>query len=73
VASKDVVAVRLDEDLDEALSAMAQAQVRRLPVVDDEDQLIGVIAQADLALLGKEKATGEVVEEISKPPSGARV
>ena len=73
VASKDVVAVRADQDLDEALSVMAEAQVRRLPVVGDDDELVGVIAQADLALQGKDKETGELVEEISKPPTGPRL
>jgi CBS domain-containing protein len=73
VASKELVAVRADQDLDEALAAMAQAQVRRLPVVDEADQLVGVVAQADLALTAKGKDTGQLVEEISKPPSGARV
>jgi|SRR5581483_665382 len=72
IASKELVAVRADQDLDEALAAMAGAQVRRLPVVDDKHQLVGVIAQADLAFAGNKKQTGELVEEISKPPSGPR-
>ena len=65
IASRDVVTVRPDDDLDEALRLMAQHQVRRLPVVDD-GQLVGVVAQADVALEAKEKAVGHVVEEISK-------
>jgi CBS domain-containing protein len=66
IASHDVVTVRPDDDLDEALRLMAQHQVRRLPVVDD-GQLVGVVAQADVALEAKEKDVGHVVEEISKP------
>jgi CBS domain-containing protein len=72
IASKELVTIRADQDLDEALAAMAGAQVRRIPVVDNDDQLIGMIAQADLALTGKEKETGELVEQISQPPSGPR-
>ena len=66
IASRDVVTVRSDDDLDEALRLMAQHQVRRLPVVDD-GQLVGVVATADVAQEAKEKDVGHVVEEISKP------
>jgi CBS domain-containing protein len=66
IASRDVVTVRPDDDLDEALRLMAQHQVRRLPVVDD-GQLVGVVATADVAHEAKEKDVGHVVEEISRP------
>jgi CBS domain-containing protein len=65
IASRDLVTVSPDEDLDEALKLLAQHQVRRLPVVDG-DRLVGIVAQADIARLGKDKQTGEVVEEISR-------
>ena len=65
IASRDVVTVRPDDDLDEALRLMAQHQVRRLPVVDD-GRLVGVVAQADVAHEAKEKAVGQLVEEISR-------
>jgi hypothetical protein len=52
---------------------MAQEQVRRLPIVVRENQLVGMLAQADVAHLGKEKSTGELVEAISKAPGGPRV
>jgi CBS domain-containing protein len=65
IASRDVVTVRPDDDLDAALRLMAQHQVRRLPVVDD-GQLVGVVAQADVAHEAKEKDVGHVVEEISR-------
>jgi CBS domain-containing protein len=66
IASRDVVTVRPDDDLDEVLRLMAQHQVRRLPVVDD-GRLVGVVAQADVAQEAKEKDVGHLVEEISKP------
>jgi CBS domain-containing protein len=65
IASRDIVTVRPDDDLDEALRLMAQHQVRRLPVVD-EGHLVGVLAQADVAHEAKEKAVGQLVEEISR-------
>jgi CBS domain-containing protein len=73
VATPEVVVVNADEDLDEALKLMASHQVRRLPVVDDDFRLVGMLAQADVAREVKEKTTGELVEEISQPPSGPRV
>jgi hypothetical protein len=40
--------------------------------VDDESRLVGVVAQADVALEAREKSSGEMVEEISKPSEGPR-
>jgi CBS domain-containing protein len=73
VASRDVVALTPDHDLDDALRLMAQEQVRRVPIVVRENQLVGILAQADVAHAGKEKATGEVVGAISRAPGGPRV
>src|SRR5918999_3249476 len=73
VSSRDVVSVRPDEDLSEAVRLMASHQVRRLPVVDDDNRLVGVVSQADVAMEAKEKHVGEMVEEISKPAAGPRV
>ena len=66
VASKALVTVQPDEDLDEALKLMAQHQLRRIPVVEKGTRLVGVLAQADVAREAKPKKTGEVVEEISE-------
>ena len=71
VASRDLVTVEPEQDLDEALALMARHQVRRLPVVE-QGQLVGMLAQADVALEAKEKKVGETVEEISKPTSTER-
>jgi len=68
VASRQPVTVEPEQDLDEALALMARRQVRRLPVVED-GQLVGMLAQADVALEGKDKKVGETVEHISKPTS----
>jgi CBS domain-containing protein len=73
VASRELVTVNADDDLSNALKKMASQQVRRLPVVDEENRLVGVLAQADVALEVKEKAVGEMVEEISKSPTGPRL
>jgi CBS domain-containing protein len=73
VATEEIVTVSPDHDLDEALKLMARHQVRRLPVTDREERLVGVVSQADVALAAKEKTTGELVEDVSRPKSGPRV
>jgi CBS domain-containing protein len=66
VASTNLVTVDPKQDLDEAVRLMASNQVRRLPVVEEDGRLVGVVAQADVAREAKDKQTGELVEEISK-------
>jgi CBS domain-containing protein len=73
IASTDLVTVRGDQDLSDALRLMAQNQVRRLPVVEDGDRLIGILSQADVALEVREKAAGEMLEDISLPSEGPRL
>lgn len=66
VASTDLVTVDPQQDLSEALRLMAQHQVRRLPVVEEDGRLIGIVSQADVARAADDSTTGELVEEISK-------
>jgi CBS domain-containing protein len=66
IASTDLVTVDPQQDLDEALRLMAQHQVRRLPVVEEDGRLVGVVAQKDVAEQGDDAKTGEVVQEISQ-------
>src|SRR4051794_6838977 len=66
VASQQVVTIDPQQDLDEALRIMAKHQVRRLPVVEEDGRLVGVVAQADVARKGDDSRTGELVQEISQ-------
>jgi CBS domain-containing protein len=66
VASEQLITVDPQQDLDEALRMMAKHQVRRLPVVEEDGRLVGVVAQADIAREGDDSQTGQLVEEISK-------
>jgi CBS domain-containing protein len=72
ITSRELVTVGPDQDISDALHPMVEHQVRRLPVVDDEDRLVGVVSQADIALEAKDKSVGEMIAEISKPPQGPR-
>lgn len=65
VASRDVVTVNPEQGLDEALRLMAEHQVRRLPVVEQNGRLLGVLAQADVAEHADPSDIGRMVEEIS--------
>jgi CBS domain-containing protein len=65
-ASQDLITIDPDQTLDEALRLMAKHQVRRLPVCEEDGRLVGIVAQADVALAAGDASTGEVVEEISK-------
>ena len=66
IASRDVITIDPQQDLDEALRLMARHQIRRLPVVEEDGRLVGIVAQADIAVEAKEKRVGETVEEISR-------
>jgi CBS domain-containing protein len=71
VYSQDLISVEPDKDLEEALLLMARHQVRRLPVVDD-GKLVGIVAQADIALTENEKKSGKLLEAISEPSGEER-
>ncbi len=66
IASEDLVTIDPDQNLDEALRLMARHQVRRLPVVEEDGRLVGILAQADVARQGDDAETGEVVQQISQ-------
>jgi CBS-domain-containing membrane protein len=71
VYSRDLISVEPDKELDEALQLMARHQVRRLPVVE-KGRLVGIVAQADIALSENEKKTGGLVVAISEPSEKER-
>lgn len=67
VMSKKLVTCRADDDVDVAMNAMAQFQLRRIPVVGENMQLLGIISQADVATrMDAPEKTAEVVKEISE-------
>lgn len=64
---------REDDDVETAVSLMAERQVRRMPVVDGGGRLTGIIAQADVATrIHRDQKTGELVEAISTSPAARR-
>jgi CBS domain-containing protein len=71
VMTADPLVCRAYDDVDSALDAMVDAKIRRIPVVDGRNRLVGIISQADVATrIGLPRTIGEVVEEISRPAAG---
>jgi len=65
IASTGLVTLDPEQDLDEAIRLMSEHQVRRLPVVEEDGRLVGVVAQADIAREGDDSETGQMVQNIS--------
>jgi CBS domain-containing protein len=65
--TRDPHTARADDDLKVVLDAMGSKQVRRLPVLDKDERLVGVVSLGDLSTRVKEKYAGEALEDISRP------
>ena len=66
IMSREVKYCYLDEDTEEVLENMAEIQVRRLPVVDHDKRLVGIVSLGDLAK-EQERETGEALRDIARP------
>jgi CBS domain-containing protein len=67
VMTRKVVTCHPEDDVQKALDAMAEHQLRRIPVVDDANKVLGIIAQADMATrMNQPEKTGIMVKEISE-------
>jgi CBS domain-containing protein len=60
-----IVAVHADAPIEEALSLMQEHKVKRLPVLDENKRLCGMISEADIATHIPREKTGEMVEAIA--------
>ena len=67
ILTSPTIHVTADDSLDMALELMAKYRLRRLPVVYNDTQLVGVLAQADIAHEAKDKQAGQLLEAISEP------
>jgi CBS domain-containing protein len=66
IAAKSLVTIDPQQPVEEAMRLMAEHQLRRLPVCDEDGQLVGIVAQADVARFASPEQTGETVEQISR-------
>ncbi len=67
IASGDITWCYEDEDVEEVSGKMKKDKIRRLPVVNREDKLVGIVSLGDLAVEGSEEMAGETLEEVSTP------
>jgi len=67
VMTRKVVTCRAEDDLQNALDAMSENQLRRIPVVDKDNRILGIIAQADVATrVDQPEKTAAMVKGISR-------
>jgi CBS domain-containing protein len=59
-----------DQDVQEAAQIMRDQQVRRLPVLNRDRQLVGILALGDIATTGNDRLSGDALERISEPTRG---
>lgn len=68
IMSSDLHVVSPDTDVEEAENIMEEFQIRRLPVLDENGMLVGVVSLGDIAVRTKDlEKAGEILEEVSEP------
>lgn len=70
VMTEDVKYCFDDQDLEEVTRNMGDIQVRRLPVVNRDKRLVGIIALGDIARVKSADGTAEALSQISQPQPG---
>ena len=65
--SSDVICARLDDNIEDAAARMSEAQVRRLPVVDQDERLCGIVSLGDLSREADIDCASEALEGVSQP------
>jgi CBS domain-containing protein len=68
----DIICARADDDVDDVASKMSEAQVRRLPVIDDNERLCGIVSLGDLSRDGDESSAQEALQGVSQPGGSHR-
>ena len=68
--TNDMITAREDDDIDDVASKMSEAQVRRLPVIDDQERLCGIVSLGDLARETGGEEAHEAFEGVSQPGGG---
>jgi CBS domain-containing protein len=65
--SNDIVCARDNDDIEEVATKMSQAQVRRLPVIDEQERLCGIVSLGDLSRETDDQTAGQALEGVSQP------
>jgi CBS domain-containing protein len=67
IMSSDIKYCFEDDDVAEVCERMGEEQIRRIPVLDRNHQLVGIVSLGDLALEAKDRTAGRTLEQISRP------
>jgi CBS domain-containing protein len=59
--------IQCSASLDECTDRMEASQIRRMIVVDDDNKICGIVAQADIAMYAPQEETAEMVQQVSTP------
>jgi CBS domain-containing protein len=65
VMTKGIVYCEDDDDIDQAIALMQQKQVRRLPVIDDNKRMVGMLSLGDISHSAEQVRTGALVQSVS--------
>ena len=64
--TKSVRSVKEDSTVSDALQLMSSAQIRRVPVVNSSNEIVGIVSMKDIATETRESQVGKTVEKISE-------
>jgi len=68
MSTDDLATCKVNDDVENVMSAMRSEKVRRIPIVDERGSLVGIVSQADVLLKARDTSrAGETVEQISEP------
>lgn len=65
--SLDVICCKADDNVEKVVGLMQKHQIRRVPVVDDENHIAGIVSLADITVRAHEQDIAETITEISEP------
>jgi len=63
----DIICARSDDSIEDVASKMSEAQVRRLPVIDEQERLCGIVSLGDLSREADSDCASEALEGVSQP------
>ena len=73
IMSTEIAYCLEDQEVEEAVSLMEARQIRRLPILDREKRLVGIVSLGDIAVhTGDRDLAGETLQEISEPAEPRR-
>ena len=73
IMSKEIFYCFEDQEIEEAASVMEAGQIRRLPILDKDKQLVGIVSLGDISVRSNDMdSAAEVLQEVSEPTNPKR-